>query len=159
MPRSVATGLGFWHSGPAMSWLPVLPWRGVGMAPDSDFQDAGGGGHSRRAHMMSRVLQSETKHHSDNCPPLPERSGPDTPKGHLPNRCRAQGGGAGEERGRETDGGGTPLGLHRLRLLDPNAGGTGLTPGRRTKILHAAWCGKEKGRGHKQEEMRAETCN
>ena len=109
--------------------------------------------------MMSRVLQSETKDHSDNCPPLPERSGPDTPKGHLPSRCWAQGGGAGEERGRETDGGGTPLGLHRLRLLDPNAGGTGLIPGRRTKILRAAWCGRETGRGHKQEETRTETCN
>lgn len=37
-------------------------------------------------------------------------------------------------------------GLPWLRLLDPNAGGMGLTPGRGTKILHAAWGGREKER-------------
>ena len=39
---------------------------------------------------------------------------------------------------------GTSLAVQWLRLHTPNAGGTGLIPGWRTKIPHAAWCGLKK---------------
>ena len=111
MPGSVATAQDLDSSILDQPWVgsPSSPGEGWVRPPDSDFQDAGGGGHSRWAYMTSRVLQSKTKDHSANCPPLPEHSGPNTPKGHLFNRCWAQGGGAGGEGGRETEGGGTPV--------------------------------------------------
>ena len=47
---------------------------------------------------------------------------------------------------------GTPLVVQWLRLHTPNAGGTGLIPGRATKILHATW------RGQKKKKEKKETC-
>ena len=39
---------------------------------------------------------------------------------------------------------GTPLEVQWLGLCASTAGGTGSIPGRKTKIPHAAWCGRKK---------------
>ena len=49
---------------------------------------------------------------------------------------------------------GTSLAVQRLRLCTSTAEGTGLIPGRETKILKTVWCGQKKKKKYSYEYVR-----